>query len=101
MELLKKHTLYIGLLDKDTKTQLVSTPNAKTLINKTLGDCTISDATGYYTHEDGTQVVEPSLRVELLFKQDKEVFDACSTIKKELNQESIAISVESINSMLF
>lgn len=100
MKQLRKHTLYVGLLDQDTKTQLVSTPSAKVIINKAIGDCTISDATGYYTHHDGTQIVEPSLRVEVLFKLDSEVLEACHTIKKALNQESIGVSCEVVNSML-
>lgn len=97
---LKKHTMFIGLLDKDTKKQVVTTPIAKSIINKVVGDCTISDAMGYYTHEDGTQVQEPSLRVEMLFKLDEQVMAMAQQLKKELNQESIGVMTEAVNSML-
>jgi hypothetical protein len=89
---LKKFTLLIGLNDKDTKKQVVSFTKAKELVLKTCGDCTISKAKGYYTHEDGTKVNENTLRVELLFKADNEVLSMCKKLKKELNQESIALS---------
>ena len=60
----------------------------------------ISDAIGKYTHEDGTEVKEKSLRVEMLFKADNEVISMAQQIKKELNQESVALSVSYESSML-
>ena len=100
MKQTKKFTLLIGLNDKDTKTQIVSLRKAKQVVINTCGDCTISKAVGHYTHEDGSKVNENTLRVELLFKADNEVLSICKKLKKELNQESIALSYTYENSML-
>ena len=100
METIKKYVLLVGLNDKDTKKQHTNKNTAKKRIMAICGDCTISDAVGHYTHSDGTEIIEKSLRVELLFKSDNEVIGYCQQIKKELNQESIALSVQYENSML-
>ena len=86
---MKKHIFLIGLCDKDTKKQKYSKEHFLSTIYNTVGDCTISDAYGYYTHEDGTLVKEPSLRVEMLFKRDEDMQGYADTLKRELNQESI------------
>ena len=100
MDTLKKHTLYVGLNDKDTKTQLVSNPQAMDIVNKICGDCSIREITGYYTHENGEKVKENTLKIELLFKEDNQVLTYCQDLKRLLNQESIALNVENINSRL-
>ena len=100
MERIKKHTLLIGLNDKDTKKQIISLRKAKQIVMDICGDCTVSDAIGKYTHDDGTEIKEKSLRVEMLFKADNEVISIAKHLKKELNQESIALSVSYENSML-
>lgn len=101
LQALTKHILFIGLADKDTKKQEVSTKRAKELIAKTFGDCTISDATGIYTHQDGTGTVkEKTLRVEMLFKTDKEVIKNVRVIKELLNQETVAFEKQLVNSTL-
>ncbi|MBQ1550915.1 MAG: hypothetical protein IIZ67_02330 [Bacilli bacterium] len=97
---LKKFTLLVGLNDKDTKKQLITIKQAKKIVIDTCGDCTISKANGHYTHEDGTKVTENTLRIELLFKADNEVLSMCKKLKKELNQESIALSYSYENSVL-
>ena len=73
---------------------------AKELIMNICVDCTISDAVGHYTHDNNFEVVEKSLRVEILFRELDEVLNFCKQIKQELNQESIALSYQDINSML-
>ena len=95
-----KHTLLIGLNDKDTRTEVCNRSQAKKIVMGIVGDCTISDAVGHYTHEDGTTVNEKSIRVELLFKEDDEVREYAQQIKKVLNQESIALTREFIDSEL-
>ena len=96
---MKKFILYVGLNDKDTKTQKIGLIDAyKTIENiiipKTNG-YTISEALGYYRHEDGTITTEKSLRVEMLFVDRPLVIDVCKTLKMAFNQESIA--VEEVN----
>lgn len=63
-----KFTLFVGLNDKDSKKQEISTLNAYkivyNLIASDFGGGTISEATGIYKHDDGTIVTEITLRIE-------------------------------------
>lgn len=99
---IKRNTLFIGLNDKDVKKQVISKNRAKKIIMGIVGDCTITDALGTYTHEDGTTVVEKSYKVEvLIFDETKdETLEYCQKIKKELNQESIALVTDYVESVL-
>lgn len=47
-----KFNLYIGLNDKDTK--------------QIVGDCTITEGKGVYTHTDGTRVLETTPLVQII-----------------------------------
>lgn len=97
---MKKHVLYVGLKDKNTKKQEVTTSKAKNIIINVCGDCTLSDSIGAYTHEDGTTIKEKTIRVELLFKTSKEVKRMAQSIKEKLNQETIGYEVVNTNSIL-
>lgn len=107
-----KVTLFIGLNDKDTKKQEVETSICKQvilygLLNHDFEGATITLAEGIYTHkENKTIVVENTFKVELLCFEDesdfmKKVYSFATLVKKALNQESIAISKEYIESKLF
>lgn len=99
-----KFTLYVGLNDKDSKKQEISTLEAYKIINKLLlnytDGATIFEATGIYKHEDGTFTTEKTLRIELLFIDRAVVLEIVEQLKKILNQESIAMSTENIESEL-
>ena len=102
---MKKHTFYIGLNDKDTKSQLISTLDAYRITTNILGvDSTIKECKGVYTHEDGTITTENTLEVVLLDFDNKItsewVTDKAKAIKVALNQESVAYQVEDIKSEL-
>ena len=97
---MKKHILYVGLKDKDSKKQVITTTRAKNIIAGICGDCTLSDSTGVYTHNNGKQVKEHTIRVELLFKAEKDVKRMAQDIKAKLNQESIGYEVVNSNSVL-
>jgi hypothetical protein len=94
MEKLNKFQLYVGLNDKDLKYQTIPTEQAKNIVNSVCGDCSIQEITGYYTHENGEKVKENTLKVELLFKEFEDVKLYVTDLKRELNQESIAVSQE-------
>ena len=94
MEQLEKFTLYVGLNDKDTKKQEIPTEDAMKLVSKVVGDNTTQVVHGHYTHDDGTEVDETTLKVELLFKQETDVRLYCTDLKRLLNQESIGLSKE-------
>lgn len=101
---MKKFTLYLGLNDKDTKTQLISTLEAYKIVTNLLaadfGGGTIYEATGIYRHDDGTVVTETTLRIEILFAERAQVVELISTLKKVFNQESVALQSETIESTL-
>lgn len=97
---MKQFTLYVGLLDKDSKRQELSDNEAKEIISNEIGDCSISELNGYYTHTNGQKITEKSLRVEILFRTLDEVKAIANILKRKLNQESIALSVQEIESEL-
>ncbi len=92
-----KYVLTMGLFDKDSKLQEISTLEASKVLNRMvvakLGYGTITEATGVYTHENGEVVVEPSLRVEILATEDTINDDSVKALavamKETFNQESI------------
>ena len=93
---MKRHTFLIGLADKDTKQQELSREVYLRTIYNVVGDCTISDAVGYYTHDNGELVEEPSLRVDMLFKNENNIKGYADRLKVELNQESIGYEVAEV-----
>jgi len=98
-----KYTLYIGLNDKDTKTQRIETMEASKIVQNVLTDTTgggtIYSATGVYRHDNGTIVIENTLRVELVAVAMEAVRGAIDVIKKALNQESVILQTENIQSV--
>lgn len=107
-----KATLFVGLNDKDSKLQEVSTLEASKVLSNLVCSYfdggTITEATGIYRHNDGTGVfvVENTLKIEILFfgqsRQEAraELVPFVGTVKKTLNQESVAVQLEEIESEL-
>ena len=95
-----KHTLYIGLNDKETKTQKIDTVEAYKIAENILlnvcGGATIYNAMGIYRHESGETVIENSLRVEIWGCADDQVIKAAMLLKAALNQESIGYQTETV-----
>lgn len=97
---MKKITLYIGLNDKDTKRQEISTleaykmaRNAATLYT---GGATIYEVEGVYRHDDEIIIREKSLKLELIDPNPDDVKALAATLKATLNQESILQTVETL-----
>lgn len=94
-----KHTLFIGLNDKDTKQQEIDTITAyKTLIrlmtkNGYTGG-TISQAEGFYTHQDGSFTTEKMIRVEIIDADTIKTTNLINDIKIALNQECVGLQEE-------
>ena len=101
----KKYELYVGLFDEDSKKQEIDTISAYKILQKEAMErfdgATLTSSTGIYKHEDGTIVVEPTLKIELLFCSKEAVKDYVNFIKKVLNQESVAVQVSEIDSDLW
>lgn len=100
-----KFTLFVGLNDKDSKQQEINTVDAykiiSNMITATFDGGTISEATGIYKHSNGTFTTEITLRIELLFTTIEQVKPFVAELKKVLNQETIAVQREVINSELW
>lgn len=99
---MKKIKLSIGLFDKDTKKQQIDTFNAVQLIEKTLiavgaAGLSVYTGNGVYVHDDGTLVREPSVFVDIYNLPNEELEKAIVFLKKELNQESIAVESSTVN----
>ena len=102
---MKKITLYVGLNDKDSKVQQISTIEAERIVcNIIATDNTIKQCKGVYTHEDGTITTENTLEVVLLDFDNRLdegwIAGKASRIKQALNQESIAYEETVSNSKL-
>lgn len=106
MERIKKFTLYLGLNDKDSKVQVVSTVEAYKIVTRLLaaefGGGTVFEATGVYKHtHEQTVVIETTLRIELLFAEEPAVRAFVAELKKIFNQEEVAVQSEVIHSELW
>lgn len=100
---MKKITLYVGLNDKDTKVQKIDTQEANkitmNIITSYTDGATIYNATGIYKHEDGTIVLENTLKIELYEVSDEALTAIIDTLKRTLNQEAIIKQTEVVNSV--
>lgn len=100
---MKKITLYVGLNDKDTKVQKIDTQEANkitmNIITSYTDGATIYNATGIYKHEDGTIVLENTLKIELYEVNDEALTAIIDTLKRTLNQEAIIKQTEVVNSV--
>lgn len=102
---MQKITLYVGLSDKDSKTQKINTLEAYKVVSNILGvDSTITECRGVYTHGNGDVVFETSLQVVLLDFEGtlnaEWLKRKVNAIKQALNQESVAVQKEQIESEL-
>ena len=99
---MRKDTMFVGLLDKYTKTQQITTVDAyKVVANifvKTTGGATITEGIGVYTHENGETVIEPSLVCMVYGADDDTITQAAEAIKVALNQESVIVETSESNS---
>lgn len=92
-----RYTLTIGLFDKDTKRQKISTDIAirivSDLVVNVIGYGTIHTGNGIYTHAAGAVVIEPSIIFFVDGEKDlkNKVKTLAWQIKKALNQESIML----------
>ena len=92
-----RYTLTIGLFDKDTKRQKISSDMALKIVSdlvvQTVGYGTIHTGNGIYTHVNGSIVVEPSIVFFVDGEKDlkDKVKNLAWQIKKALNQESVML----------
>lgn len=105
MEKIVKYSLYLGLNDKDTKTQKIDTLEAYKILCNLLKSYnvegfTVYNAHGFYMHDDGTFTTENTLKIELMFVDEKIVDNIIKQCKITFNQECIIKQVEEVTSTL-
>jgi hypothetical protein len=92
--MLTKYNLYIGLNDKDSKQQML----IKLLV---IARFKKRAACIQYTHRDGTKVLETTLIVQVIdFDNTLDIIPVVNSLKTALNQESIAVIREQVDSKL-
>ena len=104
---MEKLTISIGLLDKDSKTQLISNDEAMKTVNSCflsrLDAFTVYFAKGVYTHENGQQVQENTIRVEVVTFNNNDynnTIESIKEVKQALNQDTILLEKQVIDSYL-
>ena len=101
----EKYTLYIGLNDKDTNTQLISTRQAKSIVNKICaeyaGNYTAVDACGGWVDESGRQITENSLVYSFCGISEEKIKTVLDELLKALNQSSILVEHETVTSVYY
>lgn len=101
---MEKYTLSVGLNDRDSKTQKISDIESCSRIIESLNESlingyTIYNAQGFYTHENGIQVNEKTIIIDIVNEKKEKILKACNSIKRKLNQESILVQEQNIESM--
>ena len=97
-----RYTLTIGLFDKDTKRQKISSDMALKIVSdlvvQTVGYGTIHNGNGIYTHINGQIVFEPSVIyfVDGEKEEESKIKSLAWMIKKALNQESVMLEESAV-----
>lgn len=95
-----KYNIYVGMFDKDTKQQEISTQDFLNQVRKVMrynhiDNYTIIKAKGHY-RSDAMTVCEPSIIVEIIINYELFTNDIKNMLCKELNQESVLITKQEI-----
>lgn len=94
----EKFILYLGLNDKDTKRQEIQTLDAYKIAVNVIGDCSISELTGFYTHQNGEVVTEKSFKIEIFGYTEHGVRGLAEKLKQVFNQESVIVEKQLVDS---
>lgn len=91
---MKRITFYIGLQDKDTKTELIKYDEACKIIVNRLGASTIQKAQGCYQYDDGSLCFENTLIVTVIASySDSAIEILANRLKLDFNQECIGLEI--------
>jgi len=99
---MNKYTLSVGLNDKNTKKQRLSTIEAYKIVENTIvkiaGGGSIFEGRGIYKHDNGMVVIENTLSVELYDCDEAVAIEIIEALKISLNQECIILTSAVVNS---
>ena len=91
---MRKITFYIGLQDKDTKTELIKYDEACKIIANRLELFTITKAQGYYQYNESSLCFENTLIVTVFENySDNYIKVLVNNFKLDFNQESILVEI--------
>lgn len=90
-------TLYIGMLDKDTHKQEYPIENFIKVLDSYFNCYTLTQCKGRYKHEDGTFINKPTLKVEIVDNDLSFNTSIIELIKDRLNQESIMVTIQTLD----
>lgn len=97
-----KSTLIVGLKDKNSKRQEISTLDAykiaRNIAAPLLEGITITEGRGIYRHDNGSPVIEVLLIIEIFNAEKERVKQYAELLKVALNQESITVQFERVDS---
>ncbi len=100
-----KYTLYIGTNDKDTYKQEIPLDECKQIVidicTEYAGGCTLLDANGYWKDDTGTITSEQTIEVVLEDISEKKVHKIADKVIKKLNQNSILIETNNVQSEFY
>ena len=93
-----KYTITVGLNDKDTKKQKHFTRYYYKEIYKMfdffkIEGATLTEAKGFYRHDNGEAVKEKAINIDLLFIEETTVKMMCKYLLKKFNQESVVLAI--------
>ncbi len=95
-----QYTMYIGMNDKDTYEQIISTEDAKTIIDnicfKYLDGYTIQDANGSWVDENGLVTHENTIVCCFKDTDNDTVYKIADEVIKTLNQNTVLIEKDLI-----
>ena len=99
---MERISFYIGLNDKDSKQQEISTLDAFKIVENVFNTfseygATIRECRGIYKHEDGSRVIENTLEAFCYDLTEKTISEIVNVLKNTLNQESIMVVKTSEN----
>ena len=91
---MERITFYIGLQDKDTKTELIKYDEAYKIIANRLDVFTIQKAQGCYKYNDGSLCFENTLIVTVFENySDNYIKVLVNNFKLDFNQEYIGLEI--------
>ncbi|MBP7175837.1 MAG: DUF3574 domain-containing protein [Thermoclostridium sp.] len=100
-----KYTMYIGLNDQDTYTQLIPYEEAEKKVNeialKHVDGFTQMQAKGAYKDDEGVVTYENSLVYEFSAATDEQMKAIMDEVLKELNQHSILLEKQTVKNTFY
>lgn len=100
-----KYTMYIGLNDKDTYTQLIPYDEAEKKVSeivlKYVDGYTQMQAKGAYKDDEGIVTLENSLIYEIYAATDQQMEAIMNEVLTALNQHSILLEKQTVKSIFF